>query len=381
MTTLDGFDCEVTGPAVAKALADLDRTRQFRQSPTSAAKQHAAEDRLSTNLTPNTPIQSLVVTLKCQDTLEAIQSIQHRLRPDSCITLIQNGMGVYDELCERIWPDSGDRPQIILGTTTHGVTLKTLKPHKYSKQSASRPVMTHRMAIWNGVGDVQLGVVPDPRMLVDYEARLTAAGSKLDIQTQPPRADYANLQSTIDALSSLHELSPRFVPIPDLHERLLLKLVVNAAVNPVTAIMGCKNGSLLNEPDAMRLVRSVVWEASATVTAYLHSLNETNRPGKTSRHHPTSLSSPNAPISADSFTLFTPQALLARVRSVIELTARNTSSMLADVQNGRSTEIDYINGHVVKLGERFGVKTEANEELVKLVKQKERETRRRGKAQ
>lgn len=379
VTTLGGFDCEVTGPAVTKAVAELDRTRSFRTSPTSVAKQHAAADRLRTSLTPDTPIKSLLVTLKCQDTVDAIRALQHRIRPDSCVTLIQNGMGVYDELCEQIWPDSDIRPQIILGSTTHGVTSKTLKTRESVERNEgpqrASPPMVHRMAVWNGVGDVQLGVVPDPRMLIDYEERLSSAG-KLDVQPRPPRAGYANLQSTIDALSSLDELSPRFVPIPALHEQLLLKLVVNAAINPLTAILGCKNGNLVNDPGAMRLVRSVVWEASAAITAYLHSLNISNRPGGTSRHHPTSLSSPNAPISADSFALFAPQALNARVRSIIESTARNTSSMLADIQNGRSTEIDYINGHVVQLGKRFDVDVKTNEELVRLVKEKEREARR-----
>jgi len=50
-----------------------------------------------------------------------------------------------------------------------------------------------------------------------------------------------------------------------------------------------------------------------------------------------------------------------------ELTAGNRSSMLQDVRNGRPTEIDWINGEVVRRGRRHNVPTPVNEALLKLV--------------
>ena len=56
------------------------------------------------------------------------------------------------------------------------------------------------------------------------------------------------------------------------------------------------------------------------------------------------------------------------VLDVCQKTKDNTSSMLQDVLKGRQTEIDYINGKVVELGKRHGVKVEANEILTTLVR-------------
>jgi Ketopantoate reductase len=54
-------------------------------------------------------------------------------------------------------------------------------------------------------------------------------------------------------------------------------------------------------------------------------------------------------------------------RSMARLTASNRSSMLQDVRSGRPTEIDWINGEVVRRGARHGVPTPVNEALLQLV--------------
>ena len=41
--------------------------------------------------------------------------------------------------------------------------------------------------------------------------------------------------------------------------------------------------------------------------------------------------------------------------------------MLQDVRNGRPTEIDWINGEVVRRGRRHSVRTPVNEALLQLV--------------
>lgn len=54
-------------------------------------------------------------------------------------------------------------------------------------------------------------------------------------------------------------------------------------------------------------------------------------------------------------------------------TASHHASMLQDMQRGRKTEIDALNGAVVELGEKYGIETPANEMMTKLVKEKEAE--------
>ena len=59
------------------------------------------------------------------------------------------------------------------------------------------------------------------------------------------------------------------------------------------------------------------------------------------------------------------------VRSIASKTSMNTSSMLQDVQRGRMTEIESINGYVISLARKHGIKVPANEILYGLVKSAE----------
>jgi 2-dehydropantoate 2-reductase len=52
------------------------------------------------------------------------------------------------------------------------------------------------------------------------------------------------------------------------------------------------------------------------------------------------------------------------------------TSMLQDVEKGRPTEIDYMNGHVVKKGGELGIPTPLSAEMVRLVKDVEHGKRR-----
>ena len=49
-------------------------------------------------------------------------------------------------------------------------------------------------------------------------------------------------------------------------------------------------------------------------------------------------------------------------------TARNPSSMLQDVRAGRRTEIDWINGAIVRLAEKHHIPVPRHRQLVELVR-------------
>jgi 2-dehydropantoate 2-reductase len=59
------------------------------------------------------------------------------------------------------------------------------------------------------------------------------------------------------------------------------------------------------------------------------------------------------------------------VIQVIQNTAANVSSMLQDLRNNRSTEIDAINGAVVQYAKKAGVAVPVNETLVQLIHARE----------
>ena len=59
---------------------------------------------------------------------------------------------------------------------------------------------------------------------------------------------------------------------------------------------------------------------------------------------------------------------LAKVEAVCEATSANISSMLQDLLREKRTEIDSINGVIVRLGKELGIPVPVNSTLVDLVK-------------
>jgi len=114
------------------------------------------------------------------------------------------------------------------------------------------------------------------------------------------------------------------------------KLLVNVGINALTGITGLKNGQLVDYAETRELVTLAVEEALAVAAA-------------------TGVELPYpAPVD--------------KVLAVATATAQNSSSMLQDLQNSRITEIDAINGAIIREGERLGVATPVNRTLTLLVK-------------
>lgn len=109
------------------------------------------------------------------------------------------------------------------------------------------------------------------------------------------------------------------------------KLVINAAINPLTALLRVPNGQLISNPSARRVMNLVTIEAAEVAGALGVNLPYPD------------------PVPA--------------VEAVAQRTASNQSSMYKDVLRGSQTEIDAINGAIVRAGESAGVPVEYNRML------------------
>ncbi len=114
------------------------------------------------------------------------------------------------------------------------------------------------------------------------------------------------------------------------------KLIVNAGINALASVTGFRNGGLLEHEGTREVMRRAVEEAVRTAR---------RKKMKLAYRDP-----------------------VRKVESVCRATAANISSMLQDVTRKKRTEIDFINGAVVREGKRLGIKTPVNEMLVRLVK-------------
>ena len=100
--------------------------------------------------------------------------------------------------------------------------------------------------------------------------------------------------------------------VEDAEGMLMEKALLNCFINPLTAILQVKNGQLVNESNAFQLLKNLYNEVIATFPQYAHTFR------------------------------------FEQVVELCEKTAQNTSSMLADRQAGRKTEIDTIVGAILK---------------------------------
>jgi 2-dehydropantoate 2-reductase len=121
----------------------------------------------------------------------------------------------------------------------------------------------------------------------------------------------------------------------NIHDLVWAKLFVNIGMNALTALTGFKNGQLLDYSETLGLMEALVSEA----------VEVASRKG---------IQIEGSPIE--------------KVKAVAEATRENRSSMGQDFDYKRRTEIDAINGAVVREAEHLGIPAPFNRAVTDLVK-------------
>ncbi|MDD5729890.1 MAG: 2-dehydropantoate 2-reductase [Candidatus Omnitrophica bacterium] len=122
----------------------------------------------------------------------------------------------------------------------------------------------------------------------------------------------------------------------DIKGLLWSKLIINVGINALTAITRLNNGKLIEFEGSRKIMREAVTEAVKVAKRKRIKL-----------------------IFDDP---------LAKVEAVCEATAANVSSMLQDVLRKKKTEVDFLNGVIVRFGQELGIPVPANCILVDLIK-------------
>ncbi|HWP96789.1 MAG TPA: ketopantoate reductase family protein [Syntrophomonadaceae bacterium] len=121
------------------------------------------------------------------------------------------------------------------------------------------------------------------------------------------------------------------------------KIIYNSALNPLGAILEVPYGKLADGQYSRNIMNQIIEEIFAVLAA---SRQETLWPDSQAYEE-------------------------AFYTQMIPTTALHHASMLQDIQRGRKTEIDALNGAVVELGKRYGVPTPVNQVITALLKTKE----------
>lgn len=120
-----------------------------------------------------------------------------------------------------------------------------------------------------------------------------------------------------------------------LRDEILHKLLINAVINPLTALLRVRNGELMKSVDRVRLMKALFNETFDILSPY--GIREASE-------------------------------LWDKVMQICAATADNESSMLQDVTSHKETEIEFINGAICRMAEEQGRAAPWNEAVTALVK-------------
>ena len=283
-------------------------------------------------------IYTMIVTVKGPATVTAMQSIKHRVSAETTICLMQNGMGQVDELNREVFTDPDTRPAYMLGVVSHGIYL--------SRQFA---------AIHSGIGSVAVGMVRDsdkhpllrPESQTPDTAAARAAASDSSHQNVPDEDLWSNITSRylLRTLTRSPTLVCAMFPYLDLFQLQLEELAIDCIINPVTALLNIPNGSILGNGALLRVSRFLLAEISIVIRRL-----------------------PELQGLPDVQSRFSSERLETLYLAITKQTVDNSSSMREDIRNHKNTEVDYINGYIIRRGEEMGIKCVLNYMLTQLVK-------------
>ncbi|WP_251359193.1 peptide-methionine (R)-S-oxide reductase MsrB [Kangiella sp. TOML190] len=223
----------------------------------------------------------VAVCVKAPQLQQALQSIAHRLDDKSQLILFQNGMG-HEAIAEQFVA----KDHIYFASNTHGAFVNTSSNHQSSQT-----------VTYAGVGSIELGA--------------------LKPQAAPA---WFELLKQAELNAHWHQ---------NITHILWQKLLINAVINPLTALYQCKNGELLS-PDKKPRLLALIQENQGF---------------------------------AKQIQLSFSKALKDLVIRVIENTADNFNSMYQDVNKGIATEINAINGYLLDQMAQAGFKAPHNWQL------------------
>jgi 2-dehydropantoate 2-reductase len=227
--------------------------------------------------------------VKAYDTLAATRAAQALVGPNSGFVSLQNGLG-NAEVVSSVIPSG----QIICAVTAHGATSRGCG---------------HVVHAGVGVTTVAPFRPQAGRLSEAFAGVLRQAGFEAELAGEAAGMIWS-------------------------------KLIINAAINPVTAIWNTTNGAILERQELKEQCLAAAREAQSVARAL------------------------GVPLAYDDAG--------ATVLDVCRRTGANVSSMLQDLRRHKRTEVDAINGAIVREARRLRLNTPVNEHLIRQVQALER---------
>ncbi|GBC71904.1 2-dehydropantoate 2-reductase [Candidatus Calditenuaceae archaeon HR02] len=236
-----------------------------------------------------------LICVKSYDTETVARMVSPYLNERCIIATVQNGLNNVERLAEAFGPE-----RVVAGYTLQASTLTGLNSvyHAYD-------------------GETVLGRHPSTTTPVEKIGRVADELTRMGLKTSA---------------------------VENVYPEVLTKLIINSVINPLTALLGVRNGELLEVQELSWVIDRLVEEG--VEACYL--LGAKLSPGQ----------------------------VKSRVYEAIKATYENKSSMLQDIERGRRTEIEFINGALARILRAAGRPAPTNTLLTQLVLAAERKGRR-----
>ncbi|XP_054158559.1 uncharacterized protein LOC128956871 [Oppia nitens] len=263
-------------------------------------------------------------------TLDGMEVLSDGRQPDVCLVLVKSHS--TEKASETASTLVGHNPQAIVVTLQNGVGNReqisaTLDKCGYSNRVCQG--VTNNGAFMLGPGAVR----HTGSGLTYLASSAVAAPGGADDDNNNNELSFGEFASLLTTAGIDSQLST------DEDSLVWSKVVVNAAINPLTALMGVTNGYLLRHDYPRRMMRRLIAEGMHVCRAKGVQL-----------------------VYGDDL-----DQAYDYVAQVVERTSGNLSSMLRDVLRGQPTEIQAINGQIVKEGERLDVSVEYNKQVMDML--------------
>lgn len=208
---------------------------------------------------------------------------------------------------------------------------------------------THVVSLQNGLGNLEIlsKYFDVSKLIIAVTSEASFLSSPSDLHhtargiTKVAPAVNASLPAARRFAEMLQAVGLQSMTKIDAQDTLWGKLVVNSAINPLSAITGFSNGRLLSSESLRKLLSRIASETYEVGVKVAHANPDIE-----------------GAINASSYVL-----------KVAATTAGNKSSMLQDVLAGKHTEVDFINGAVCRVARsEAGFDAPLNETMLHLVK-------------
>ncbi len=217
----------------------------------------------------------------------------------------------------------------------------------------------HLVCLQNGLGNLEqaaeivglrrvLGarVIFGAELLAPGRVRVTVNAAPVLVGSPDP-ADGARAAAAAEWAGAFAAAGIPSEPTANLAGELWAKVFYNAALNPLGALLGVPYGHLAEDADTRALMDAAIDEAFAVARA-----------------SGVALRWPDAAAYRDVF-----------YGALVPPTAAHRSSMLQDLERGRPTEIEAINGYVARRGREVGIAVPVNTTLTHLIRARVRRSR------